>query len=86
MESSDTLLNIARRGWMFQEARAEARQLSQGVAPMRAPRLGGNSAIFFMFFGVSAADAVWSHNWIRALLWFAFGSMFLLADMKETHN
>jgi hypothetical protein len=53
---------------------------------MRAPRLSGNSAIFFLFFGVSAADAIWSHNWIRALLWFAFGSMFLLADMKETHN
>ena len=86
MESSDTLLIIRWRWWMFQNVRVEARQLFQGVAPMRAPRLSGNTAIFFLFFGVSAADAVWSHNWIRALLWFAFGSMFLLADMKETHN
>ena len=50
---------------------------------MRAPTLGGNSAIFFLFFGISGVDAIWTHNWIRAFLWFAFGSLFLLADMRE---
>lgn len=53
---------------------------------MRAPAPGGNSAIFLLFFGLSAADAIWSHNLIRALLWFGFGAMFLLADMKERRN
>jgi hypothetical protein len=53
---------------------------------MRAPTPGGNTAIFLLFFGISAADAIWSHNWIRALLWFGFGSMFLLADMKQRRN
>jgi hypothetical protein len=56
------------------------------MALMRAPTLGGNTAVFLLFFGISAADAIWSHNWIRALLWFGFGSMFLLADMKERRN
>lgn len=53
---------------------------------MRAPAFGGNAAIFLLFFGLSAADAIWSHNWIRALLWFGFGALFLLADMKERRS
>ena len=56
------------------------------MGTMRSPALGGNSAIFLLFFGVSAADAIWTHNWIRALLWFGFGAMFLVADMREKHN
>jgi hypothetical protein len=56
------------------------------MATMRSPTLGSNTAIFLLFFGISAADAIWSHNWIRALLWFGFGSMFLLADMKEKRS
>jgi hypothetical protein len=53
---------------------------------MRAPTLGSNAAIFILFFGVSAVDAIWTHNWIRALLWFGFGSMFLIADMRGSRN
>lgn len=53
---------------------------------MRAPALGTNSAIFLLFFGVSTIDAIWTHNWIRALLWLGVGSIFLLADMREKRN
>jgi len=53
---------------------------------MRAPKLGGNTAIFLVFFGLSAADAIWSHNWLRALLWFGFGALFLRADMKASRE
>jgi hypothetical protein len=50
---------------------------------MRAPTPGGNTAVFLLFFGVSVIDAIWTHNWVRALLWFAFGAMFLLADIRQ---
>lgn len=53
---------------------------------MRAPKFTGNMAVFLIFFGLSAADAVWSHNWVRALLWFAFGALFLRADLKASHG
>jgi hypothetical protein len=53
---------------------------------MRAPTVGSNTAIFALFFGVSAVDAVWTHNWVRALLWFGFGSIFLIADMRESRS
>jgi hypothetical protein len=56
------------------------------MATMRAPIPGGNTTVFLLFFGISAADAIWSHNWIRVLLWFLFGSMFLFADMKQRRN
>jgi len=49
---------------------------------MRTPRPGGNTAIFLLFFGLALADAIWSHNWLRALLWFGFGALFLRADIK----
>jgi hypothetical protein len=53
---------------------------------MRAPTLGLNSTIFILFFGVSAADAVTTHNWLRALLWTGFGLLFLIADMVEKRS
>jgi hypothetical protein len=49
---------------------------------MKAPVFGPNMAIFFLFFGLSVVDAIWSHNWIRALLWFGFAALFLRVDMK----
>ena len=49
---------------------------------MQARTFGSNTAVFLLFFGVSAIDAIWTHNWPRALLWFGFGAMFLLADMS----
>ena len=41
---------------------------------------GANVTIFVLFFGISALDAVRSHDWLRALLWLALGLVFLRAD------
>ena len=36
--------------------------------------------IFVLFFGMAMLDAFQSHDWIRAALWLAIGSVFLVAD------
>ena len=53
---------------------------------MQKPRFGANVAVFLVFFGLSVADAIWSHNWLRAILWLAFGALFLRADRKASHS
>jgi hypothetical protein len=53
---------------------------------MKTPVWGPNVAIFILFFGLSVVDAIWSHNWIRALLWLGFGALFLRADMKTRRS
>jgi hypothetical protein len=47
---------------------------------MRKITLGTNVTVFLLFFGISLLDAVQSHDWLRALLWFAIGLVFLRAD------
>jgi hypothetical protein len=46
-------------------------------------KLGGNVAVFLVFFGISLIDAIWSHHWVGAVLWLAFGAMFLRADSAK---
>lgn len=43
-------------------------------------KLGSNTAIFVLFFGVSLLEAFQSHHWLQALLWLALGFVFLRAD------
>jgi hypothetical protein len=47
---------------------------------MRNLKLGTNVTVFLLFFGISLLDAVQSHAWLRAGLWFALGLVFLRAD------
>lgn len=47
---------------------------------MRKLTFGTNVTIFLLFFGISLIDAVQSHHWLRALLWFSIGLVFLFAD------
>ena len=47
---------------------------------MRTLKLRGNVAVFLIFFGISLIDAIWSHHWLGAVLWLAFGMLFLRAD------
>lgn len=42
---------------------------------------GANLTIFVLFFGISLIDALVSRNWLRSLLWLAFGLLFLRADI-----
>lgn len=46
-------------------------------------RLGTNSAIFVLFFGVAVIQAVQTQNWLMVLMWVAIGSVFLWADIKK---
>jgi hypothetical protein len=43
---------------------------------------GANVTVFVIFFGLSLIDAVWSRHWIGAMLWLAFGLLFVRADSK----
>jgi hypothetical protein len=43
-------------------------------------RLGANVAIFLLFFGVGALEALQTSNWIKAAFWLAIGIVFLAAD------
>jgi hypothetical protein len=52
---------------------------------MKTPVFGASVAIFILFFGLSLVDAIWSHNWLRALLWLGFGALFLGVDAKANH-
>lgn len=46
-------------------------------------RLGTNSAIFILFFGISLLEAFQSHYWLKAILWLAIGIVFLRADLVK---
>lgn len=41
---------------------------------------GTNITVFILFFGLSLVEALQSRNWLRAVLWFALGLVFLRAD------
>jgi hypothetical protein len=47
---------------------------------MHPVRLGTNTAVFLVFFGVSLLDALTSGNFLRAAFWLAIGFVFLSAD------
>jgi hypothetical protein len=47
-------------------------------------RLGANVAVFLLFFGISLLDAIWTRHWVGAVLWLAFGALFLRGDSRKT--
>ena len=48
---------------------------------MRRALPGTNTTIFLLFFSLSLLEAFGKRNWVLAALWFAFGIMFLRADL-----
>ena len=47
-------------------------------------KLGTNFAIFILFFGVAATEAVQTQNWLRVTFWVAIGLVFLWADLRKS--
>lgn len=43
-------------------------------------KVGSNTAVFILFFGIALLEAFQEGNWIRAVLWLAVGVVFLLGD------
>ena len=43
-------------------------------------KFGSNVAVFLLFFGLAALDAVQNRDWLRCGLWAAIGLVFLFAD------
>jgi hypothetical protein len=39
-----------------------------------------NFAVFVLFFGVAALEAIQTRNWVKSVFWVAIGLVFLLAD------
>jgi len=46
-------------------------------------KLGANTTVFLVFFGLSLLDAIVSHHWVGVVLWAAFGALFLRADNRK---
>lgn len=49
---------------------------------MRKPALGSNFALFLLFFGVAALDALKDGSWLRAGFWAVIALIFLRADQR----
>jgi hypothetical protein len=49
-------------------------------AVMERIKLGVNFAVFLLFFGIAALEALQTRNWVKAALWVAIGIVFLTAD------
>jgi hypothetical protein len=49
-------------------------------------KLGMNFAVFLLFFGVAAIEALQSRNWIKAVFWLAIGFVFLIADNPQSRS
>jgi hypothetical protein len=47
---------------------------------MKRIKLGTNFTVFVLFFGVATLEAFQTQNWLKAILWFAIGLVFLVAD------
>jgi len=43
-------------------------------------RLGMNFAVFLLFFGVAAIEAIQTRNWLKVGFWAAIALVFLFAD------
>jgi hypothetical protein len=50
---------------------------------MRKIRVGSGFAVFVLFFGIAALDAVRSQEWTRVAFWLAIGFVFLLNDSLD---
>lgn len=46
-------------------------------------KLGTNFAVFLLFFGIAALQAVQTRNWLLVLFWTIIGLVFLWADLKN---
>ncbi len=46
-------------------------------------RFGSNVAVFVLFFGVAALDAIQLHAWLRMSFWAAIGLVFLFGDTRQ---
>jgi hypothetical protein len=46
-------------------------------------KLGANTTVFLVFFGISLLDAIVSHHWVGVVLWAAFGALFIRADNRK---
>ena len=53
------------------------------LVDMKHLKLGTNFAIFILFFGVAAVDAVETQSWLRVIFWLAIGAYFFWADSKQ---
>jgi hypothetical protein len=42
-----------------------------------------NTAVFLLFFGVAAVEALQTRNWLKVGFWCAIGLVFLVADLKK---
>jgi hypothetical protein len=47
-------------------------------------KLGANTTVFLVFFGISLLDAIVSRRWLNVVLWAAFGALFIRADNRKT--
>jgi hypothetical protein len=45
-----------------------------------------NTAVFILFFGMGILEAIQTRNWLKVLLWFAIGFVFLFADLKKNKD
>lgn len=46
-------------------------------------KLSTNFAVFILFFGVAAIQAIQNQNWIMVAFWIAIGLVFLWADLRK---
>lgn len=47
-------------------------------------KLGTNFAVFLLFFGIAALQALQTRNWLLVLFWAGIGLVFLWADLKKS--
>lgn len=43
-------------------------------------KVGTNTAVFILFFGMALLETIQEGNWIKAALWLSIGVVFLLGD------
>ncbi len=46
-------------------------------------KFGANFAIFVLFFGIAALDAVQTRDWVRVAFWAVVAVSYLWADMQQ---
>jgi hypothetical protein len=50
-------------------------------------KLGTNTTVFLLFFGVATLEAFQTQNWLKAAFWLAIGFAFLAADnLRRTRH
>ena len=53
---------------------------------MRSMRMGTNVTVFLLFFALALMEAMGAGNWVVAVMWLAFGALFLLADNRGSRS